>query len=155
MNEPRVAAFWELSGSREEHAAYLERLRTDAHILPLIGRFDGEPFGYFEAYWAKEDRIAPFYDAGDYDRGLHMLVGEARFRGPERVAAWLSSLAHYLFLDDPRTEHVVSEPRADNARMIDYLASRGFYKAKCFDFPHKRAAMMVLPRESFFSEFCP
>jgi RimJ/RimL family protein N-acetyltransferase len=155
MNDPRVAAFWELAGTRREHADYLERTLADRHVHPLVGCFDGHPFGYFEAYWAKEDRIAPFYDVDDYDRGIHMLVGEPRFRGPHRVAAWLPSLVHYLFLDDPRTRKVVAEPRADNAKMIGYLAQTGFFQAKEFDFPHKRAAMMIVSREVFFGEHCP
>ena len=155
MNEPRVSRIWELAVSPEELRDYLEKLRADAHTLPLIGEFDGEPFGYFELYWAKEDRIAPFYSAGDYDRGVHVLVGEAKYRGPARVAAWLPSLAHYAFLDDPRTQHVVAEPRAENAKMIAYFGSAGFHRAKAFDFPHKRAALMQLPREVFFDEHCP
>ncbi|BBL77213.1 GNAT family N-acetyltransferase [Methylomagnum ishizawai] len=155
MNTPRVAHFWELEGGLEDHRRYLDKVLADAHMHPVLGCFDGEPFGYFELYWAKEDRIAPYYGVDDYDRGLHMLVGEERFRGPHRVAAWLPSLAHYLFLDDPRTHNVVAEPRADNAKMIGYLQQAGFHKAKEFDFPHKRAALMVLPREVFFDPFCP
>jgi acetyl CoA:N6-hydroxylysine acetyl transferase len=155
MNDPRISRVWELPGSHAQHRAYLEALEADRHTLPLIGELDGEPFGYFEVYWAKEDRIAPFYAADDYDRGLHVLVGEQRFRGPQRVAAWLSGLAHYAFLDDPRTRSVVAEPRADNFKMIDYFAACGFHRQRAFDFPHKRAALMVLPREVFFEEHCP
>lgn len=155
MNTPRVASFWELQGSIEEHADYIRNVLADAHLHPLIGCFDDQPFGYFEVYWAKEDRVAPFYPVDDYDRGLHMLVGEECFRGPHFVAAWLQSLVHCLFLDDPRTRNVVAEPRADNARMINYLQAAGFHKLKEFDFPHKRAAMMVLPREVYFDQFCP
>lgn len=155
MNSPRIAPVWEMQGARTEHRAYLERLECDPHTLPLIGEFDREPFGYFEVYWAKEDRVAPFYAVDDYDRGLHVLVGEQRFRGPQRVAAWLSGLAHYAFLDDPRTRNVVAEPRADNTRMIDYFEACGFHRQRTFQFPHKRAALMVLPREVFFEEHCP
>jgi RimJ/RimL family protein N-acetyltransferase len=155
MNDPRVANFWELAGSREDHRTYLDKALSDRHLHPVIGCFDDEPFGYFEIYWAKEDRIAPFYAADDFDRGVHMLVGEPKWRGPQRVAAWLPSLAHYLFLDDLRTCNVVAEPRADNAKMIGYLQQTGFFKQKEFDFPHKRAALMILPREVFFDQYCP
>jgi acetyl CoA:N6-hydroxylysine acetyl transferase len=155
MNTPRVFHFWELEGSLEDHERYLRKVLADAHMHPVVGCFDGQPFGYFEIYWAREDRIAPYYTVDDYDRGIHMLVGEERFRGPHRVLAWLPSLAHYLFLDDPRTRNVVAEPRADNAKMISYMQRVGFHKAKEFDFPHKRAALMVLPREVFFEQFCP
>ncbi|WP_347901240.1 GNAT family N-acetyltransferase [Pseudomonas purpurea] len=150
QNSPRVANFWEESGSLEKHRAYLNTLETDPHTLTLIGCFNDQPFAYFEAYWAKEDRIAPFCEAGDYDRGIHMLVGEEDHRGPHKVASWLSALVHYLFLDDPRTQRVVVEPRADNAKMIGHLHNQCFHCEKEFDFPHKRAALMILGRERFF-----
>jgi len=150
MNEPRVNAFWREAGSIDSHRAYLERVLAAPHIHPLIGAFDGEPFGYFEAYWAKEDRIAPFAAATDFDRGLHMLVGGTRWRGAACVAAWLPSLVHYLFLDDPRTQAVLCEPRHDNVRMIGYLKQHGFSSIAHFDFPHKRALLMRVIREAFF-----
>jgi RimJ/RimL family protein N-acetyltransferase len=150
QNSARVASFWQEEGSLEQHREYLGKLDADPHTVTLIGCFDDQPFAYFEAYWAKEDRIAPFYDVDDYDRGIHMLVGEENHRGPHKVASWLSALSHYLFLDDPRTRRVVAEPRADNAKMIGYMQGQRFHCEKDFDFPHKRAALMVLGRERFF-----
>ena len=146
QNTPRVLAFWDEGGSLDDHRQYLEKLADDPHTLTLIGCFDDQPFAYFEAYWAKEDRIAPFYDADDYDRGIHMLVGEQAHRGPHKVASWLSALTDYLLQDDPRTWRIVAEPRADNAKMIGYMQAQGYARIKEFDFPHKRAALMVLER---------
>jgi len=146
QNPPRVLAFWDEGGSLDDHRQYLEKLADDPHTLTLIGCFDDQPFAYFEAYWAKEDRIAPFYDAGDYDRGIHMLVGEQAHRGPHKVASWLSALTDYLLQDDPRTRRIVAEPRADNDKMIGYMQAQGYARIKEFDFPHKRAALMVLER---------
>ena len=65
MNLDRVAHFWDQRGTRDEHAAYLAERLADPHMHPMIGYFDDTPFGYFEFYWAKEDRLAPFYDAHD------------------------------------------------------------------------------------------
>lgn len=150
QNNPRVANFWQEQGDLAQHRAYLEKLAADPHTVTLVGCFDDQPFAYFEAYWAREDRIAPFLDADHHDRGVHMLVGEENHRGPHKVASWLSALTHYLFLDDPRTQRVVAEPRADNGKMIGYMQGQGFYREKEFDFPHKRAALMVITREGFF-----
>jgi RimJ/RimL family protein N-acetyltransferase len=66
------------------------------------------------------------------------------------VASWLSALTHYLFLDEPRTQRIVAEPRADNGRMIGHMQSQGYHRDKEFDFVHKRAALMVQSREVFF-----
>ncbi len=152
MNDPRVAHFWQERGDLAKHRAYLEASARDPHATALIGCFDEEPFGYFEVYWAKEDRIAPFYDAQDFDRGWHVLVGEARFRGRPHLTAWMPSMSHYLFLDDCRTQRIVIEPRSDNHKMIKSLARCGYAQLKEFDFPHKRAMLGMLLRERFFGE---
>lgn len=155
FNQPRVDRFWEMAGGRDSHAAYLQRQIDDPKTLPLVAEFDGDAFGYFELYWAREDRIAPHYDAHDFDRGCHVLIGNPRHFGPAKVTAWMRSVCHYAFLDDPRTQRFVGEPRVDNTRFIDYLQGTGFARLKEFDFPHKRAAMMMLGRETFFGQHGP
>lgn len=152
MNDPFVARFWEEQGSIDHHRSYLERLRADPHSIPLIAWLDQRPIGYFEVYWAKEDRIAPFCDATDFDRGWHVLIGEADCRGQAFVSAWLPSISHYLFLDDSRTGRLVIEPRADNQRMRRSLQRSGYDLLGEFDFPHKRAVLGALPRQRFFDE---
>ena len=152
MNDPVVAHAWREVGDLAKHQAYLEGIATDPHTIGLIGCFNDEAFGYFEVYWAKEDRIAPFYDADDFDRGWHVLIGESRFRGKPFVTAWLPSVSHYLFLDDCRTRRIVIEPRSDNYKMIRNLDKCGYANLKEFDFPHKRAMFSMLSRERFFAE---
>lgn len=152
MNDPVVAAFWQETGDLARHRAYLEGIQIDPHVISLIGCLDDEPFGYFEIYWAKEDRIAPYYDVDDFDRGWHVLIGEPHFRGKPFVTAWLPSISHYLFLDDDRTQRVVIEPRSDNTKMLRNLARCGYAHLKEFDFPHKRATLGMLLRERFFAE---
>jgi RimJ/RimL family protein N-acetyltransferase len=152
MNDPDVAYFWQEEGDEEKHRRYLQGLIDDPHMLPLVASFDGEPFGYFEVYWAKENRIAPFYDAQDHDRGWHVLIGEPAFRGKAFLTAWFPAIQHFQFLDDPRTQRIVGEPRADHHRQIANLDRAGFSKVKEFDFPHKRAMLVMLLRERFFGE---
>lgn len=152
MNDPRVAYFWQEEGDLNKHRAYLAQLLADPHMIPLIACADGQPFGYFEVYWAKENRIGPYYDVDDFDRGWHVLIGEESVRGRAWVTAWLPSLMHYLFLDDVRTQRIVGEPRADHVQQINNLDRNGFAKIKEFDFPHKRAMLVSLLRERFFGE---
>ena len=152
MNDPRVDAFWNEAGDLEKHKNYLSGILADPHMLPLIGFFGDAPFGYFEVYWAKENRIAPFYDANDYDRGWHVVVGEDDYRGRHYISAWLPSLMHYMFLDDCRTQRIVGEPAAAHAQQLRNLQRSGFASIKNFDFPHKRATLVMLLRERFFGD---
>jgi RimJ/RimL family protein N-acetyltransferase len=152
MNDPRVAQFWQEDGDFLKHRNYLESQLADPHTIPLIGCFDGVPFGYFEVYWAKENRLGAYYDANDYDRGWHVLIGEDSVRGRAWITAWLPSLVHYMFLDDHRTQRIVGEPRADHHQQIRNLEKSGFSKIKEFDFPHKRAMLVMLLREHFFAD---
>jgi acetyl CoA:N6-hydroxylysine acetyl transferase len=152
MNDPRVATIWDEQGTRDKHRAYLEANRADPHMLALFGCLDHVPFSYFEVYWAKENRLGPFYDADDYDRGWHVAVGEESFRGKAFVSAWLPSLMHFIFLDDPRTQRIVGEPAASHAQQLRNLERSGFAKIKHVDFPHKRAVLVMLLREKFFRD---
>jgi acetyl CoA:N6-hydroxylysine acetyl transferase len=152
MNDPAVAAVWEDDGPIEKHRAILEARRDDPHVLPLIGCFEGRAFGWFEVYWARENRLGPHYDCHDYDRGWHVAIGEPEYRGRDWITAWLPSLMHFIFLDDPRTQRIVGEPRRDHAQQIRNLDRAGFAKLKEFDFPHKRALLVMLLRERFFCD---
>jgi hypothetical protein len=108
---PRVSKFW---------GAYAPSSLTNAlqsrHSFPVIGLWDGVPFGYFELYWVKEDLLGRYAGAAvdDWDRGCHVLIGEEWARG--RVQSWLTSLVHWLFCADYRTMSICLEPRVDNAR---------------------------------------
>ncbi|MBB6212426.1 GNAT family N-acetyltransferase [Novispirillum itersonii] len=150
MNDPRVNAIWDEAGDRDKHAAYVAERLADPHVMPLIGRIGDRPFGYFEVYWAKENRIAPYYDCEDFDRGWHVLIGDESCRGRDYVTAWLPSLMHYIFLDDLRTQRIVGEPAASHAQQLNNLSRGGFALLKEFNFPHKRAMLVMLLRERFF-----
>jgi RimJ/RimL family protein N-acetyltransferase len=119
MNDPRVSYFWGENGPQEHQEEFLKNGLKSRHSFPVIGCWDGKPFGYFEIYWVKEDKLGRYVShVGDYDRGLHCLVGESEFRGPQRVKIWLSALVHFCFLADLRTESVMLEPRVDNEKSV-------------------------------------
>ncbi|TKA71581.1 hypothetical protein B0A55_08327 [Friedmanniomyces simplex] len=153
MNTPRVAHSWGETGPTAHQEAFLTHCLTSPHSFPLIGMFDGKPFGFFEVYWVKEDRLAPLLGenggCGDFDRGLHVLVGEQEFRGAHRVRVWLSALVHYCWLADSRTGAVVLEPRVDNEKLRHYCEDVGFYKEREVAFAHKQSNVMRIRREAW------
>lgn len=150
QNQPRVAFFWELAQPQAELATYLQKIHADPHMIPTFVELDGVPVGYFEMYWTLEDRLGPYYDADPFDRGFHFLIGEKEALGFARTDAIVKSALHFLFLDDPRTQRVMAEPRHDNQKVLRYAESSGWTKLKEFDFPHKRAALLECRRENFF-----
>jgi hypothetical protein len=124
LNKKRVidGADWDgcghaASGPISKQEAFLRQRLSSVNSFPAIGCWDGKPFGYFEIYWAPEDAVGRHAThPGGYDRGLRMLVGEEDFRGAARVRVWLSALVHYCWLADPRTDHVLADPRVDQTR---------------------------------------
>lgn len=118
MNDPRVSYSWGEQGPQSHQEEFLKHGLTAKHSIPVIGCFDGKPFGFFEIYWVKEDRLGGYLggDCGDFDRGIHVLVGEQEFRGPHRLRAWLHALVHYCWTADSRTNVVMLEPRVDNVK---------------------------------------
>ncbi|KKF95842.1 putative cytochrome c1 heme lyase [Ceratocystis platani] len=126
MAKPHVKEFW-----GEYTDDFLPSALTSPHSFPVIGMWDGVPFGFFQIYWVREDILGQHVGgeaAADFDRGLHVFVGEDWARG--RVPYWLSSLAHWCLLDDSRTMSVCLEPRVDNARFLKLLQQNLFHQER-------------------------
>jgi len=151
MNEPRVSYFWGEAGPQAHQEEFLKNGLRNKNSFAVIGCWDGKPFGYFEIYWVKEDNVGKYMGGNvhDYDRGIHCLVGEEEFRGPQRVKIWLSALVHYCWLSDNRTETVIMEPRVDNETFARYCLDLGFHKEREISFPHKQANLMKIKRDAW------
>jgi len=151
-NSERVNAAWGEAGSMESHIEYIKRQMNDPHCWPVIGRWDGDLMGYFELTWVKEDHVAQHIPGGadEYDRGIHIVVGEEKYRGKIRARGWFNSSVHYMFLAEPRTKRVLLEPKSTNAAVIAVATMSEFHKEVEFDFPYKRSTLLLNTRERFF-----
>jgi len=114
--------------------------------------WDDEPMGYTEIIWLRENHISAYIPDGphDYDRGLHVLVGEKKFRGGVYSQPWFRSVEHYVFLSDPRTVRIFGEPKANNPAIIKMSLDAGMHVQSTFYFPYKHSALTRHSRDKFF-----
>lgn len=146
MNDPEVAAFWELAQPEERIAAYLREQVGSAHSTPYIGCVDGTPMSYWEVYRADLDPLRHHYPARTRDVGLHLLVGPSAYRGRGLGAALLRAVSDWLLRTDPYAERVVAEPDVRNERSVRVFERAGFRPVHHIDLPTKRAVLMVRER---------
>ncbi len=82
MNDPAVAAFWELAGPDSVTADHIgPQLEGDGRSIPCLGVCDGTPMSYWEIYRADLDPLARHYPARLHDTGIHLLIGGVNHRG--------------------------------------------------------------------------
>ncbi|MBE0457043.1 GNAT family N-acetyltransferase [Pseudoalteromonas prydzensis] len=155
MRDPRVEKFWQQAWSEEKQWRYLTSRLEDNFTLPLIVYFDNKPFAYVEVYWSELDSISQYYQHKAADRGIHLLVGEQSSRGPENFRAWMCSLSHLIYSGHEQTSRIVLEPRHDNTRLLSRINEVGYQSLFEFDFPHKRAALVLGEKNLFYTSIFP
>lgn len=158
QNSDRVNHGWKERGDDSHHRAYLQGQLADPHSMSCLFLWDGEPAGYCELGWAKEDNAACFINSncnivlGEHDQNSHVLVGEEKYRGGKRYQAVATSIKHTCFLRDPRTKQVIAEPRIDLPSVPIQDRFLPQEKKKRFHLPHKDAMLFCLQRDRFFQE---
>ncbi|MGW0814634.1 GNAT family N-acetyltransferase [Streptomyces viridiviolaceus] len=147
MNDPAVAAFWELTGPQSvtEHHVRAQ-LTGDGRSVPCIGVLEGTPMSYWEIYRADLDALARHYPARPHDTGIHLLIGDHADRGRGIGATLIRAVAD-LVLDQRFTcARVLAEPDLRNTPSVAAFLSAGFRFSAEVDLPAKRAALMVRDR---------
>lgn len=147
MNDPAVAAFWELAGPESVTAAHLRpQLDGDGRSVPCLGLLDGAPMSYWEIYRADLDPLARHYPARPHDTGIHLLIGGVADRGRGTGTALLRAVADLVLDNRPQCPRVVAEPDLRNTPSVSAFLSAGFRFSAEVDLPDKRAALMVRDR---------
>lgn len=147
MNDPAVAAFWELAGTEDVTADHLgPQLRGDGRSVPCLGTLGGAPMSYWEIYRADLDPLARHYPARPHDTGLHLLIGGVADRGRGVGTSLLRAVADLVLDNRPHCARVIAEPDLRNTPSISAFLSAGFRFSAEVDLPDKRAALMVRDR---------
>ncbi|GAA2092076.1 GNAT family N-acetyltransferase [Streptomyces albiaxialis] len=147
MNDPAVAAFWELEGSEEVTAAHLRpQLDGDGRSVPCLGVLDGTPMSYWELYRADLDPLARHCRTQPHDTGLHLLIGGVAHRGRGIGTALLRAVADLVLDQRPMCTRVLAEPDVRNTASVAAFLGAGFRYSAEVPLPGKRAALMVRDR---------
>lgn len=150
MNDPAVAAFWELTGPpsvTEDHVR--AQLAGDGRSVPCVGLLDGVPMSYWEIYRADLDPLARYCPVRPHDTGIHLLIGDAADRGQGIGTALIRAVADLVFAARPACTRVLAEPDVRNAPSVAAFLGAGFRCAAEVALPAKRAALMVRERSSY------
>ncbi|MEC4015871.1 GNAT family N-acetyltransferase [Streptomyces sp. H27-D2] len=147
MNDPAVAAFWELAGSPEATAAHLRsQLGGDGRSVPCLGVLNGLPMSYWEVYRADLDPVARYYPARPHDTGLHLLIGGVSDRGRGVGTTLLRAVADLVLDSRPGCGRIIAEPDLRNTPSVAAFLSAGFRFSVEVELPDKRAALMIRDR---------
>ncbi|GAA2462533.1 GNAT family N-acetyltransferase [Streptomyces mauvecolor] len=147
MNDPAVAAFWDLEGPASVTADHLRnQLDGDGRSVPCVGVLGGTPMSYWEIYRADLDPLARHYPARPHDTGLHLLIGGVADRGRGVGTTLLRAVADLVIDNRPHCPRVIAEPDLRNTPSVSAFLSAGFRFHAEVDLPDKRAALMVRDR---------
>lgn len=147
MNDPAVAAFWELAGAETVTAGHLmPQLDGDGRSVPCLGVLSGVPMSYWEIYRADLDPLARHCPIRPHDTGIHLLIGEVGRRGHGIGSTLLRAVADLVLDNRPRCARVVAEPDVRNTPSVSAFLSAGFRYSAEVELPEKRAALMVRDR---------
>ncbi|MFE7159817.1 GNAT family N-acetyltransferase [Streptomyces sp. NPDC057636] len=147
MNDPAVAAFWELEGPESVTENHLRpQLDGDGRSVPCLGVLDGTPMSYWEIYRADLDPLARHYPARPHDTGIHLLIGGVANRGRGLGTGLLKAVADLVLDHRPPCARVVAEPDLRNTPSVSAFLSAGFRFSAEVDLPDKRAALMIRDR---------
>ncbi|MEU9216282.1 GNAT family N-acetyltransferase [Streptomyces sp. NPDC048376] len=147
MNDPAVAAYWELTGPQNVTADHLRaQLTGDGRSVPCLGTLDGVPMSYWEIYRADLDPLARYCPLRPHDTGVHVLIGEDADRGRGLGTELIRTVADLVLAGRPACTRVLAEPDVRNRSSVAAFLGAGFRLAAEVDLPAKRAALMIRER---------
>ncbi|AQS67172.1 GNAT family N-acetyltransferase [Streptomyces pactum] len=149
MNDPAVAAFWELTGPQSVTEGHVRaQLAGDGRSVPCVGVLEGVPMSYWEIYRADLDPLARYCPVRPHDTGLHLLIGDVADRGQGIGTTLIRTVTDLVLARRPACTRVLAEPDVRNTASVAAFLGAGFRFAAEVDLPAKRAALMIRARTS-------
>ncbi|MEW2267367.1 GNAT family N-acetyltransferase [Streptomyces sp. NPDC047853] len=149
MNDPAVAAFWELTGPPGVTEAHVRaQLAGDGRSVPCVGVLEGVPMSYWEVYRADLDPLARYCPVRPHDTGLHLLIGDSADRGQGLGTTLLRAVTDLVLARRPACTRVLAEPDVRNTPSVAAFLGAGYRFSSEVDLPAKRAALMIRERSS-------
>ncbi|WP_239587110.1 GNAT family N-acetyltransferase [Bacillus ectoiniformans] len=152
MHKEHVIPFWQLNISIEMYRLHLQKFLKDNHQTLWIGEIDGVPMSYWESYWVKDDIIGRYYDYGEHDQGIHLLIGPDNYLGKGYIYPLLLTMLFKQF-QVKETDRIVAEPDCGNEKMIHVFKKCGFKAVKEVTLPDKTGLLMICERKTFESRW--
>lgn len=146
MNDPEVAAFWDLAGPRENLDRHIAGQLDAAHSTPYLGRLDGEPMSYWEIHRADLDGLAAHHPARSHDAGLRLLIGPAAFRGRGLGSTLIRAVTEWTLARYPQAGRVLADPDVRGERSVRAFEAAGYERRGVLDLPGRQAVLMVCDR---------
>ncbi|CAL9581416.1 GNAT family N-acetyltransferase [Streptomyces sp. enrichment culture] len=148
MNDPAVAAFWELAGPEVRTETHLRpQVEGDGRSVPCLGVLDGTPMSYWELYRADLDPLARHFPTRPHDTGVHLLIGGVAHRGRGLGTLLLRTVADLVLDRRSRCSRMLAEPDVRNVASVAAFLGAGFRLCAEIELPGKRAALMIRDRE--------
>lgn len=154
MHAEHVIPQWQLNKPELELHVFFEKMLADDHQRLYLIMIDGQPAGYTEIYECYRDRIARYYDADQYDMGIHLLLGETRFLKKGHFRPTISMLAEFIFRSHSRVEKMIIEPDCEVPAFRHAAKDLSLEEKKRIDLPEKTASLLFLRRERFLRSPC-
>ncbi|MFD8541013.1 GNAT family N-acetyltransferase [Streptomyces rubrogriseus] len=149
MNDPAVAAYWELTGPQSVTADRLRaQLTGDGRSVPCVGTLDGVPMSYWEIYRADLDPLARYCPVRPHDTGVHLLIGDGTHRGRGLGTELIRAVTDLVLAGRPACTRVLAEPDVRNRPSVAAFLGAGFRPTGEVELPTKRAVLMVRAREA-------
>lgn len=149
MNDPAVAAYWELTGPQSVTADHLRaQLVSDGRSVPCVGTLDGVPMSYWEIYRADLDPLARYCPVRPHDTGVHLLIGDGAHRGRGLGTELIRAVVDLVLAGRPACTRVLAEPDVRNRQSVAAFLGAGFRPTGEVDLPTKRAVLMIRAREA-------